>query len=231
MATVPIDQGISSDVCDLMVTEEHGVTTSHTFANNDLIVQRSPLWTSWYITVCVSCPLTAILVSLLFPAPITARVFVFEPSLAHLFLTHVHRLGCNVSRLRDFIAGFYSSQDDHPQHVDDAFCAFVWSLVVQQPSVRVGTLPPGSISEVYIAPQTSARRKAAAKGEELTEGAPSSLVLVEDARHRHLEDLRREYGDHLRIAVDPETSFAAITGSHIRVRAYTGYNNASLIFP
>ncbi|KAF8559362.1 hypothetical protein OG21DRAFT_1594769 [Imleria badia] len=125
-------------------------------------------------------------------------------------------LGCNVSRLRDFIAGFYSSQDVHSQRVDDTICAFVWSLVVQQPSVRVGTLPPGSISEVYIAPQTSAKRKAVAKGEELTEGVPPSLVLVEDARHRHLEDLRREYGDDLRIAVDPETSFAAITGSHIR---------------
>ncbi|KAG1841331.1 hypothetical protein DFJ58DRAFT_845058 [Suillus subalutaceus] len=99
-------------------------------------------------------------------------------------------LGCNVSRLRDFIVGFYSHDATHPQVVDDAFCAFVWSIVVQQPTVRVGTVPVGVSSEVYIAPQTSAKRKAAAKGE--------------------------EYGEDLRIAVDPETSFAAITGSHIR---------------
>ncbi|KAF8446218.1 hypothetical protein L210DRAFT_3529314 [Boletus edulis BED1] len=125
-------------------------------------------------------------------------------------------LGCNVSRLRDFITGFYTSQDDHSQLVDDAFCAFVWSLVVQQPSVRVGTLPPGTISQVYIAPQTSAKRKAAAKGEQVIEDVPTSLELVEDARHRHLEDLKHQYGDGLRIAVDPGTSFAAITGSHIR---------------
>ncbi|KAG8220242.1 hypothetical protein J3R82DRAFT_1283 [Butyriboletus roseoflavus] len=125
-------------------------------------------------------------------------------------------LGCNVSRLREFIVGFYTSQYDHTQLVDDAFCAFVWSIVVQQPSVRVGTLPPGSISEVYIAPQTSAKRKAAAKGEELIAGVPPSLELVEDARHKHLQDLKREYGDNLRIAVDPGTSFAAITGSHIK---------------
>lgn len=143
-------------------------------------------------------------------------------------LTSPSSLGCNVSRLRDFIVGFYTSQHDHSQLVDDAFCAFVWSVVVQQPSVRVGTLPPGLISEVYIAPQMSAKRKAAAKGEEVIEGVPPSLQLVEDARQRHLEDLTREYGDNLRIAVDPETSFAAITGSHIRVRAHAEHSQLRL---
>lgn len=141
----------------------------------------------------------------------TPREVEFEPPLS---------TGCNVSRLRDFIVGFYATQDNHSQLVDDAFCAFVWSVVIQQPSVRVGTPPPGLISKVYIAPQTSAKRKAAEKGEEVTETVPSSLEFVEDARHRHLEDLQREYGDNLRIAVDPEASFAAITGSHIRVCVY-----------
>ncbi|KIK99780.1 hypothetical protein PAXRUDRAFT_445053 [Paxillus rubicundulus Ve08.2h10] len=125
-------------------------------------------------------------------------------------------LGCNVSRLRDFIVGFYSTQDNHPQVVDDAFCAFLWSVVVQQPSVRVGTVPPGVTSKVHIAPQTSAQRKAVAKGNAIAEEALPSLLLVENARKRSLEDLKRQYGDDLRIAVDPETSFAAITGSHIR---------------
>ncbi|KIJ68695.1 hypothetical protein HYDPIDRAFT_81586 [Hydnomerulius pinastri MD-312] len=125
-------------------------------------------------------------------------------------------LGCNVSRLRDFIVGFYTTHDGHPQVVDDAFCAFVWSVVVQQPSVRVGVVPPGVTSEVYVAPQTSAKRKAAAKGEEVVEEAPPTLQLVEDAHGKTLENLKHQYGDDLRIAVDPETSFAAITGSHIR---------------
>lgn len=74
----------------------------------------------------------------------------------------------------------------------------------------------------------SAKRKAAAKGEEVTEVVPPSLELVEGARHRHLEDLKREYGDNLRIAVDPETSFAAITGSHIRVCVHAERSNARL---
>lgn len=125
-------------------------------------------------------------------------------------------LGCNVSRLRDFIVGFYSHDATHPQVVDDAFCAFVWSIIAQQPTVRVGTIPAGVSSEVYVAPQTSAKRKAAAKGEVLVEEAPPSLTLVKNARDRSLEDLKAEYGEDLRIAVDPETSFAAITGSHIR---------------
>ncbi|KAG0697275.1 hypothetical protein DFH29DRAFT_947152 [Suillus ampliporus] len=125
-------------------------------------------------------------------------------------------LGCNVSRLRDFIVGFHSHDATHPQVVDDVFCAFVWSIVVQQPTVRVGTVPAGVSSEVYVAPQTSAKRKAAAKGEVFVEEAPPSLALVENARARSLEDLKTEYGEDIRIAVDPETSFAAITGSHIR---------------
>jgi oxalate---CoA ligase len=83
--------------------------------------------------------------------------------------------------------------------------------------VRVGIVPEGAATEVYIAPQTSAKRKAKAKGEERTEEVPPTLDLVPDANSRSLDDLRAEYGDNLRIAVDPDTSFAAITGSHIRV--------------
>ncbi|KAG6866027.1 hypothetical protein C0991_009436 [Blastosporella zonata] len=123
--------------------------------------------------------------------------------------------GCNVSRLRDFIVGFYA-HNDSPQNPDDTFCAFVWSLVIQQPTVRVGTVPPGVTSEVWIAPQISAKRKAKAKGEEHIETTPTELDIVPDARDRSLEDLKQEYGDNLRIAVDPDAIYAAITGSHIR---------------
>ena len=119
--------------------------------------------------------------------------------------------------MRDFIVGFYSHGSVHPQVVDDTFCAFVWSVVVQHPTVRVGTVPACISSEVYIAPQTSAKRKAAAKGEVHVEEAPPVLNLVENARERSLEELKAEYGEDVRIAVDPDTSFAAITGSHMRV--------------
>jgi transcription factor C subunit 3 len=93
----------------------------------------------------------------------------------------------------------------------------VWSLVVQQPTVIVGTVPEGITSEVWIAPQLSAKRKAKAKGEEAVEVAPPKLDIVPDAKNRSLEDLRAEYGDNLRIAADPDATYAAVTGTHIRV--------------
>ncbi|KAG6891388.1 hypothetical protein C0992_007611 [Termitomyces sp. T32_za158] len=124
-------------------------------------------------------------------------------------------LGCNVSRLRDFIIDFYA-HNGTPQNPDDAFCAFVWSLVAQQPTVRIGTVPPGVTSEVWIAPQISAKRKAKAKGEEHVETKPTQLDIVPGSRDRSLDDLQKEYSDKLRIAVDPDAIYSAITGSHIR---------------
>ncbi|KAJ3853299.1 hypothetical protein EV368DRAFT_39211 [Lentinula lateritia] len=124
-------------------------------------------------------------------------------------------LGCDVSRLSDFIKDFYSHSDSD-QKVDDAFCAFVWSLVVQQSTVLVGTLPPTITSEVWIAPQVSAKRKANAKGEEHILTEPLVLNLLPDAKSRPLAELQREYGSTLRIAADRDSIYAAITGTHIR---------------
>jgi transcription factor C subunit 3 len=121
--------------------------------------------------------------------------------------------------LKDFIIDFYTQPEaPHPQNPDDAFCAFVWSLVVQQPTVRVGTVPEGLTTEVWIAPQTSKTKKAKERGEELVEANPPKLDVIQDAGNRTLESLVEEFGDRLRIAVEPNAIYAAITGSHIRVR-------------
>jgi oxalate---CoA ligase len=145
-----------------------------------------------------------------------------NPCHATLYLLQVpdltHASGCDVLRLRDFIAGFYAhSFELPPQNVDDAFCAFFWNVIVQQPTVRVGVMPQGVTTEVYIAPQSSAKRKAKARGEEPVEEAPPVLDSIADAETKSLDQLKSEHGEKLRIAVDPETSFAAITGSHLRV--------------
>jgi oxalate---CoA ligase len=135
-----------------------------------------------------------------------------------------------VNRLQDFITEFYA-HNGAPQTVDAAYCAFVWSIVVQHPEIRVGIAPEGA-PEVYIAPQysktasTSKSKKKKKKGqEEEEEGSTAEkLVVIEDAAVRPLDDLKQEYGDKLRIAVDPERSLVAITGSHIRVsRTGTAY--------
>jgi oxalate---CoA ligase len=90
--------------------------------------------------------------------------------------------------------------------------------------VRVGTVPDGATTEVYIAPQQSQKRKSKEKEKEKDQNQRgdtlSSLALLPDARSRTLEDLQLQCGEALRVAVDAETSFAAIIGSHIRVRFF-----------
>ncbi|KAJ3509802.1 hypothetical protein NLJ89_g5025 [Agrocybe chaxingu] len=126
-------------------------------------------------------------------------------------------LGSDVSRLKDFIAAFYAHANaSHTQSLDDAFYSFIWSLVVQQPTVLVGLVPEGVTSEVWVAPQVSAKRKAQARGEDHVETTPPKLDPIPDSKTAPLDTLRRTYGDRLRIAAEPEAIFAAITGSHIR---------------
>jgi oxalate---CoA ligase len=84
----------------------------------------------------------------------------------------------------------------------------------------VGTVPDGATTEVYIAPQQSQKRKSKGKEKEKGGDTLSSLTLLPDARSRTLEDLQLQFGEALRVAVDAETSFAAIIGSHIRVRSF-----------
>ncbi|KZT74913.1 hypothetical protein DAEQUDRAFT_720101 [Daedalea quercina L-15889] len=125
-------------------------------------------------------------------------------------------LGSNDVRLRESIELFYAHRDLTGQKIDDAYCAFVWGILVQQPNVRVGVVPEGTGAEVYIAPQNSAKRKAKAKGQEIADSAPTILHVVPDAASRPLEELKQDYGDSLRVAVDSDTIFKALTGSHIR---------------
>lgn len=144
----------------------------------------------------------------------------------YLLIIHLTRIqGSDVLRLKDFIVDFYAHANAfHAQNPDDAFCAFVWSLVVQQPTVMVGLVEPGTMAEVWVAPQTSAKRKALARGEEHVEYLPPKLDAIPEPKTTPLDTLRRSYGDRLRLAVEPDAIFAAVTGSHIRVNSYIFLN-------
>ncbi|KAJ7596727.1 hypothetical protein C8J56DRAFT_295687 [Mycena floridula] len=138
-------------------------------------------------------------------------------------LHHIHReiafdgnLGCQASSFRRFVVDFYTDNLLQSQNTDDAFCSFVWSLVVRRPTVRVGTVPDGVSSDIWVAPQTSAKRKALLAGQEHVSEAPPELALIPDAKSRSLDDLIAEYGDSLRIGLDSDAIYAIITGSHIR---------------
>jgi hypothetical protein len=91
----------------------------------------------------------------------------------------------------------------------------VWSLIVQHPTVQVGLKPPDVTSEIWIAPQAGAKRKL--KSQDAQDVLPSKLIPITNAKTRPLADLIQEYGDNLRIAIEPEAIYAAITGTHVRV--------------
>ncbi|KAF4572584.1 hypothetical protein EYR36_007092 [Pleurotus pulmonarius] len=127
-------------------------------------------------------------------------------------------------RLDVFIKDFYEKHPGYTQNIDHNFNTFVWSLVVQQPTIRVGTIPDGLTTEVFVAPQPSAIKKAKAQGKgktEVTEEGRPHLELIADAATRTFDDLQAEFGEALRIAVDPEEIFAAITGSHVKPQKMT----------
>lgn len=124
-----------------------------------------------------------------------------------------------MGRLRQFIDGFYQSQCPLViQNVDDLFCAFVWGLLAEQPTITVGLMPQGNSAEVYIAPQPS-KQKIQKKSADDNPDSPCSNRLdpLPDAATRNYASLIDEYGSNLRVAVDPESCFRAITGGHIRV--------------
>ena len=118
--------------------------------------------------------------------------------------------------MRDFISD-YHERTNTPQNVDDAYCAFVWSVVAQQPEVRIGTILQGA-PERHIVTQLSKPNKSKKKNDK-EEATPYPLDIIPDAALKSLDELNAEYGDTLRIAVNPERSFVALTGSHIRVYA------------
>ncbi|KZV74696.1 hypothetical protein PENSPDRAFT_741986 [Peniophora sp. CONT] len=118
-------------------------------------------------------------------------------------------LGCDIPRLRTFASSFFQ-QRNQAQTVDAAYFAFLWTVLVAQPSVRVGTVPSGARgAEVWVAPQPKKKKDAAVEAEDEVK-----LEVVD--KNRPLRDAEEECGEGLRIAVDTETIFVALTGSHLR---------------
>ncbi|GJJ08438.1 hypothetical protein Clacol_002654 [Clathrus columnatus] len=124
--------------------------------------------------------------------------------------------GCNIGRLKAFIHDYYETSTSFVQTLDDGFYAFVWQLLQQQPSVQIGLVQETSL-EVYIAPQKS---KKSVETEQLITAGDSiyggGLKPIDNGKTLALTELIQTFGESLHIAVDPETCFCALTGSHIR---------------
>ena len=102
--------------------------------------------------------------------------------------------------------------------MDESFFAFAWSIILQEPSVYVGILPPGDHSEVYVASPPRGSKKNSGKTQETADAdQAASLEPVEGNKSQALGQLKQTYGERLRIAVDSEVSRATLAGPHARV--------------
>ncbi|KAF8604424.1 hypothetical protein BDV93DRAFT_522539 [Ceratobasidium sp. AG-I] len=136
-------------------------------------------------------------------------------------------LGSNVSRLQQLISQYYTTQKSSTsQTVDDKLYAFVWSFLVKQSTVVVGTAPEDA-PMVYCPPQASASRKGKENTSTATAQSLTPLSADEIATHS-LEALVVKHGSELRIAVSPDACFIRITGSHIRSPRLSGPTYAVL---
>jgi len=125
-------------------------------------------------------------------------------------------LGCDITRLEALVDDFYKTTSG--QGVGGSFFAFAWSIILQEPSVYVGVLPPGDHSEVYVAPPPRVSKKDPGKARETTDaGQVASLEPVEDSESQSLEQLRQLYGERLRIAVDGQVLRTTLAGPYARV--------------
>ncbi|EJU05245.1 hypothetical protein DACRYDRAFT_113419 [Dacryopinax primogenitus] len=132
---------------------------------------------------------------------------------------------CDASRLKTFIEKFYCGNSKTRQNVDDGFRALVWTYIVQHPSVRVGFRPPSVTEDVFIADDIDRSRSKATRrqryvnqGNRLAHEEGTSLpglisLRPEEVEDSNLDQLLEKYGQDLRVAVDPEHCFQAITGS------------------
>lgn len=125
--------------------------------------------------------------------------------------------GCNITRLEALINAFY--QASAGQGVDGSFFAFTWAIILQEPSVYVGILPPGDHSEVYVAPQPRGSKKDTKTRETADADQVASLEPVENSKTQTLEKLKQTYGERLRIAVDSGVSRTTLAGPHAKVRS------------
>lgn len=125
-------------------------------------------------------------------------------------------LGCDIARLETLINAFYKATCD--KGVDDSFFAFAWPIILQEPSVYVGILPPGDHSEVYIAPPPRASKKSSGKARETNEAEQAaSLEPVANSKFQSLGQLKQSYGERLRIAVDSEVLRVTLAGTYAKV--------------
>lgn len=105
------------------------------------------------------------------------------------------------------------------QAIDNSYCSFLFSIILQQPSVKIGRLPDGPITYISVPPQVRVgkRNKGVEDNEPRESHTVSKLEDIPDATSSDINVLIARYGEKLRVAVDPEAIFLVLAGSHARV--------------
>lgn len=116
-------------------------------------------------------------------------------------------------RLRDFVNGYYASHASQYQSLDDSYHTFVWALLSQHTSVRIGLVSEEQLAQVYIPPFSKTKKNATIEIDSREHG----FKPIQDVAAYSLQELVHTYGDQLRIAVDPATCLEALTGLHTKV--------------
>ncbi|KAK4048560.1 hypothetical protein OIV83_004728 [Microbotryomycetes sp. JL201] len=155
--------------------------------------------------------------------------------------------GVSYSQLVHLVQDFYSPAGpalDEPgpstaalpiaQNVDGHFMSFIWSTLVQERNIQVGHLgqfEAASGSEDEQEQDATADASATRKGKCQEKGkqkdkkpmmvAGPFTELDENERQLPQTELLAKFGDNLRVAADPETTWQAITGSSARPSSLT----------
>lgn len=132
-------------------------------------------------------------------------------------------LGTDISRLDTFVSEFYSpsrstssSMAPPPQqNQDEHFLTFVWSILSEQEDISIGV--------IKVAEKESESEEESKGGKRKNGNSKASITSSHSLEELPAEEfqlgrkaLMEKYGDDLRIMVDPDVAWAALTTSHAK---------------
>ncbi|KAH8913482.1 hypothetical protein BT69DRAFT_181565 [Atractiella rhizophila] len=129
--------------------------------------------------------------------------------------------GCSLSELSNFISQYYNTVNtSYPQIVDGRFSNLIWKHLIDCTETRVWALIP-SEREGQVGLEGIEGR---ANSEDVVDSNSSNLQKVqtkflgEEEKLLRREELGKRYGDeNLRLGVNEELIWIALTGTHSRV--------------
>lgn len=132
-------------------------------------------------------------------------------------------IGTDVSRLDTIVADFYSPARSTStiappqQNLDEYFLNFIWNILCEQDDISIGIIDAEVQEEEEGGEEGKPKSKGKKKGS--MKGIVSQALLDLSAEEVAMgkKSLIEKYGDNLRITVNADVSWAALTTSHVKV--------------